>query len=170
MEILEFIKTLWSNIALIAKEWGDMFIAAGALILSLISYFKASKAETLQNQINELELKIKEYELEKIKKEQDEANSSCVEARVTKISSGKYRMKVWNSGNTPVYNVTAKFEGDPQIFIFDRDKQPFDILESRKNYELSLATHMGSASKFVIITEWTDEQGQLHTKRQMGDL
>lgn len=52
----------------------------------------------------------------------------------------------------------------------DREKQPFEELEARKSYELILVTHSGSASKFKIITEWTDASGKRHTKTQMGDF
>ena len=50
----------------------------------------------------------------------------------------------------------------------DREKQPFEELEARKSYELILITHNGSASKFRIITEWTDSSGKQHTKNTNG--
>lgn len=52
----------------------------------------------------------------------------------------------------------------------DQEKQPFEELEARKSYELVLITHIGSASKFRIITEWTDANGEQHAKTQMGDF
>ena len=52
----------------------------------------------------------------------------------------------------------------------DSEKQPFEELEARKSYELVLVTHFGSASKFRIITEWTDANGETHTKAQMSDF
>ena len=60
----------------------------------------------------------------------------------------------------PAFNVTARFEGDVGIMIMDQDKQPFEELEARKSYELVLIAHNGSASKFRIITEWTDANGE----------
>ena len=64
----------------------------------------------------------------------------------------------------------AKFPEDMKKSIMDREKQPFEELEARKSYELILITHNGSASKFRIITEWTDSSGKQHTKTQMGDF
>lgn len=52
----------------------------------------------------------------------------------------------------------------------DQEKQPFEELEARKSYELVLITYSGSASKFRIITEWTDLSGNQHIKTQMGDF
>ena len=131
---------------------------------------KAKKAEQIQNKLNELELKIKQYEVDKISKEKEEANLSLVEARVVSVGNGKHKLKVWNSGNTIVYKVSAKFEGDPGILILDGEKQPFDELEPRKNYELNLVTFGGTESKFKIITEWTDQEGKVCTKSQWGDM
>ncbi len=152
------------------KDWGALVIAAISLLIAIISLFKSSKAQRLQNKVNELELKIKENELERIGKEKEEACLACVEARFITVGKGKHRLKVWNSGNATAYNVSARFDGDVGIIIMDREKQPFEELESRKSYELILVTYAGSASKFRIITEWNDADGNPHTKTQMSDF
>lgn len=153
-----------------ASHWGELSIAFISLVIAIIAFVKSSKAEKLQTRINEMELKLKEYELEKIRQEQEAATLACVEARVISIGQRKHKLKVWNSGNAPAYNVVAKFDGDPQIIMLDDGKQPFDVLESNKNYEISLITCYGSASKFKIITEWIDDKGNHQSKTQMGDL
>lgn len=66
--------------------------------------------------------------------------------------------------------MSARFDGDVGIIIMDQEKQPFEELEARKSYELVLITYSGSASKFRIITEWTDLSGNQHIKTQMGDF
>lgn len=170
MDILETLSDMWPDVVSFAKEWGELLFSSLAFFLSVIAMIRASKAEKMQNKINELELKIKQYELDKIAKEQAEADLSCVEARVITVGNGKHRLKVWNSGNTTAYNVSAKFEGDPNILIMDDEKQPFDQLDPRKGYELSLLVYSGSASKFKIITEWLDAEGKKQHKCQMGDL
>lgn len=152
------------------EDWGALIIAAISLLVAVISLFKSSKAQRLQNKVNELELKIKQNELDRIAKEKEDAALACVEARFITVGKDKHRLKVWNSGNATAYNVTARFDGDVGIMIMDREKQPFEELEARKSYELILVTHSGSASKFKIITEWTDASGKPHTKTQMGDF
>jgi len=158
------------EIAGFTKEWGALIIAGISLSVAIISLFKSSKAQRLQNKVNELELKIKENELERIAKEKENAELACVEARFITIGKGKHRLKVWNSGNATAYNVSARFDGNVGIMIIDQEKQPFEELEARKSYELILVTHTGSASKFRIITEWTDTNGEKHSKTQMGDF
>ena len=164
------ISTLKETVPFI-KDWGALIIAGISLLVAIISLFKSSKAQRLQNnKVNELELKIKQDELDKIAKEKEDAELACVEARFITVGNGKHRLKVWNSGNATAYNVSARFDGDVGIMIMDQEKQPFEELEARKSYELVLITHNGSASKFKIVTKWTDSSGNQHTKTQMGDF
>ncbi len=151
------------------KEWGASVLAAVSLIVAIISLIKSSKAQKLQNKVNEHELKIKQYELEKIAAEKAEATLSCVEARVIHISRDNYKLKVWNSGNMKVYNVRASFQEGSEIIIID-SKMPFDELEPKKSFEENLIVHMGSARKFKITTSWEDKDGNKQEKVQMGDL
>ncbi len=152
------------------EDWGALIIASISLLVAIISLAKSSKAQNLQNKVNELEVQIKQNELDRIAKEKEDAALACVEARFITVGKSKHRLKVWNSGNATAYNVTARFDGDVGILIMDQEKQPFEELEARKSYELVLITHNGSASKFRIITEWTDANGEQHTKAQMGDF
>lgn len=167
---MEILISVLQNMTDYIKDWGALFVATVSMVVAVISLVKSSKAQSLQNQINELELKIKQNELDRIAKEKEEAALACVEARFVTVGSGKHRLKVWNSGNATAYNVTARFDGDVGILIMNQEKQPFEELEAKKGYELILITHTGSAPKFRIITEWTDLNGEQHTKTQMGDF
>lgn len=167
---MEIIQEILKAILTFIENWGELIISAIAFVFSVVAMKKASKSEELQNKVNELELQVKQYEIDKINAEKEAANVSCVEARFITVGKGKHRLKVWNSGNATAYNVSARFDGDVGIIIMDRDKQPFDELEARKSYELVLVTYNGSASKFRIITEWTDANGKQYTKTQMGDF
>ena len=86
MEVL--INTLKEMVSFI-KDWGALIIAGISLLVAIISLFKSSKAQRLQNKVNELELKIKQDELDKITKEKEDAELACVEARF--ITVGKQR-------------------------------------------------------------------------------
>lgn len=167
---MEALIKILQGVKLFTEDWGTLIIAGISLLVAIISLIKSSKAQRLQNKVNELEFKIKKNELERIAKEKETASLACVEARFITVGKGKHKLKVWNSGNATAYNVTARFDGDVGIIIMDREKQPFEELEARKSYELVLITHSGSASKFRIITEWTDASGEQHTKMQMGDF
>lgn len=167
---MEEIKDFAEVVLVFITSWGELTIAAISLLVAVIALVKSSKAEKLQSRVNEMEIKIKEYELARIAKEKADEKLSCVEARVITMGQGRHRLKVWNSGNTTVYGVTARFDGEPGIFIGDQDKQPFDELEPQKSYELVVILYGQHASKFKIITEWTDADGQKQSKAQMGDI
>lgn len=152
-------------------DWGALIVSGISLLVAIISLSKSSEAQRLQNRVNELELKIKQNELDRIAKEKEAESLACVEARFITVGKGQHRLKVWNSGNATAYNVTARFDGDVGIIILDdKEKQPFEELEARKSYELILVPCFESVSKFRIVTEWTDEKGKRYTKTQMGAL
>ena len=159
-----------ANFLLNWKDLIELILAILAFVFSIIAMIKSSKADKLQLKINALELQLKQYEIDKIKKEQEEAEETCVEARVVNMGNKQYRMKVWNSGKNTVYNVTARFDGNVNIIIPDKGKQPFEELEPMKNYELVLLKMPKSSPKFKIITEWEDKNGEKHSKEQMRDL
>ena len=73
------------------KDWGALIIAGISLLVAIISLLKSSKAQRLQNKVNELELKIKRNELDKIAKEKEDAELACVEARFVTVGKGKGR-------------------------------------------------------------------------------
>ncbi|MFP3472274.1 hypothetical protein R0J90_19670, partial [Micrococcus sp. SIMBA_144] len=75
-----------------------------ALFLSLLSYWDSRKTKKVQVRLNELEEKLKRFELEDKDKEREESTKAMIEARIMNISRGKYRMKLWNSGKVTAYN------------------------------------------------------------------
>lgn len=150
-------------------ELAAVIISGISLLLAFISFILSIRAQNLQNRINQMEVKIKKYELAELEKTEAEMNKSCVEARMIHIAKGKNRLKVWNSGNTPVYNVSAHIAEEASIILM-KDKMPYDFLEPQKSFEVIAIVHGGSASKFIITTEWEDEQGNKQSKNQMGDI
>lgn len=154
----------------LTKEWGSLIVSVISLIIAIVSIIKSSKAQSLQNKVNELELQLKKNELERIEKEKEKAGLSCVEARVISMGAGKYRLKVWNSGNTTVTNVNASFEEENTPIILDSDMLPYDELGPNKSFELVITVFNGTLSKFHINTEWIDINGELCHKKQMGSI
>lgn len=170
MEAVEEVVS-WAQFALyFIQTWGAIIISALSLIVAIISIAKSTKAQKLQNKVNEIELKLKEYELDKVAKEKEAANSALVQARIIRMGKDNYRLKIWNSGGGTAYNVKAKFEDDPNIIVMDLDKLPFEELESKKSFELILIVHFGSAHKAKVLTEWDNADGSHHSKSQMVDF
>ena len=140
------------------KDWGALIVAALSLIVAIVSLIKSFHSQWLQNKIYELDKKLKSYELEKIAKVEAEKNFSRVEARIVKVGK-HYRLKIWNSGNTVVYNVSAEIDKEAGIVILE-EKMPFEVS----------AIHYGGVPKFKIITIWFDESKTQHQKEQFVDI
>lgn len=149
------------------KDWGALIVAALSLIVAIVSLIKSFHSQWLQNKIYELDKKLKSYELEKIAKVEAEKNFSRVEARIVKVGK-HYRLKIWNSGNTVVYNVSAEIDKEAGIVILE-EKMPFEMLEPQKGFEVS-AIHYGGVPKFKIITIWFAESKTQHQKEQFVDI
>jgi len=156
---------IWSYV----KEVVNYIVPLIALLLSIISLCQSTKSQKLQGRIGELELKLKQYEVAEIDKKKSEADLACIEARVINISRGKYKLKVWNSGQATAYKVTASIDKQANLIIIG-SKMPFDFLDAGKSFDEDLIVHDGTAGKFKIITTWEDKDGNTHQKEQMGSL
>lgn len=64
-----------------------------AIILSILSYIDSRKANKFRGRLNEIEEKLKKYELEDKEKERQEANKACVEARIMNVARHKYNLR-----------------------------------------------------------------------------
>jgi hypothetical protein len=137
-----------------------------ALILSIFSFKDARKAYRMQDRINQIEEKLKKYELEEKEKEREEATKALVEARISKVSQGKYVLKIWNSGKTTAYNVDFSSSNEASNMIM-RDKTPIDFLDSGKGFEEHVIVCSGMPSKFPLTTIWEDVEGRKFSKEQI---
>jgi len=103
-------------------------------ILPIVSFFFSVFVFVKSRKINKLEEKIKQYELDKIEHEKNIEQKANIEARITKISSNKYKLKVWNSGNVAAYNVDYDIPSEYRI-ILHKQVTPFEVLEPGENFE-----------------------------------
>ena len=74
-----------------------------SLIVSVISLINSRKVPKLEKQIQEYDLLIKQYQLEKIKSEKK--FEAVVEARIIRISDNNYKIRVFNRGNASAFQV-----------------------------------------------------------------
>jgi hypothetical protein len=169
MEVTSTTPSFINVIVAFLKEWGALIFSAASIIIAVLSLRQAHKANKLQNKVNEMELRLKRYELEKVEKEKEASSKALVQARVIKLGNNKNRLKVWNSGGKTAYNVTAQIEGVSDLELLNNDKMPFEELEPMKSFEVPIIW-FSPTSKAKILTEWTDESGKKDSKSQMVDL
>ncbi len=143
-----------------------IIISGVSLFIAIVSFILSTKSQYLQNRVNEIEIKLKEYELA----EKEQQKSPCVDARIIHVSKTNYKVKVWNSGNSNAKNVKAFWDYSNSIIAFDKNKMPFELLEPQKGFDLSISLYSGAPSKLCITTEWEDENGKEFSKEQWCDF
>jgi len=152
------------------KDIFDMVIGYGlpsiAIVISIASYYESRKVNKVQLRVNELEVQLKRYELEEKEKEREAVNKSTVEARIYNVSRGKYKLKIWNSGQAPAYHVDYEVPGDLMDIVM-KDKVPYEILEPGKSFEEHISHYMGMPTKLTVKTVWKEANGELCEKEQI---
>ena len=151
------------------KQWSALLIALASLVVAIISLVRSSKSQKLQDKVNGHDLAIKEYELAKIKIEQENAQLSCVKAYVVHPAKNKYSLKIKNTGNTIVYNVSAFIDTASRITIYN-SKMPYKELEPQEVFEQKILVTLASAPVFNITTSWTDSNGKTQERTQQGSI
>lgn len=133
-----------------------------AIIYSRASYKNSKK-------VNDLEEKLKKYELKEIEKIQELEKKSCIEARIVKISNRQYVIRFWNSGKATAYNIDFEISGNYSKMT-DRDKLPYEFLDSGKKFEIPFLVSLSSGQKYEITTYWEDSEGDKESKFQIVDI
>lgn len=104
--------------------------------------------------------------MEKMEKEKAQSEFSCVEAHVVKLAKNQFKLRISNTGNVKVFNVSAKLKEGTSGAVFLGDKFQYDYLEAKNSFDIVILPHQ---PKFEVVTIWHDEYGNEHTRVQMCD-
>ncbi len=136
-----------------------LLISLGALVASIVSMVKSSKAEKLQSKVAELDAKLKALELA----EAEEGRAACVEARMIKIGK-KRKVRFCNVGKSPARNVEFEVLDERSKGLFFGDHVPFPELEYQKSFDETVIAAFGIPAVIDIKVKWLDEDGVPHSK------
>lgn len=139
-------------------------IPIASLVVSVISLIKSSKVPKLEKRIQECDLLIKQYQLEKIEKERK--SNAVVEARIIRISDNNYKIRVFNIGNISAFQVDYDIPAKYNI-VLCKQVTPFEELKPGASFDEHVLIHMGSEPKYEVITEWDDENGEHYTRKDI---
>ena len=132
-----------------------------SFFISFIALWKTRKVEKLESKIREYDAFIKEAEVERIREERSRKPSPQIDARITKISKGSYRLYIFNKGDGDAYNVDYKIKENVGIRTLG-NITPFEKLEPGNHFEEPVIVAWGGSSKFRICLSWEDESGEKH--------
>ena len=136
-----------------------------AFVISIVSFHESRKVNKVQLRLTEMEEELKKYELEKIEREREAANKPIVEARIYKVSKGKYRLKIWNSSQATAYDVDFEVPEELKNLVY-KDKVPFEVLEAGKSFEEYITFYYGAPPKLTVKTTWKNASGEKYEKEQ----
>ena len=154
---------------LFLKNWAPLIVSFLSLVVAIMSLIKSNKAQDLQMRIHQIEIKIKENELEKINEEQIAKEQTNVEANIIHIATHKYRVRACNLSSKSVYNVNVVIDKKYNIVMIN-DIMPYEVLEVGKSFDIPIVVHTMSSTKFEIITEWENDRGNRLSNKQLRDL
>lgn len=133
-------------------------IALLALILSAYSIYKTIEFNRRQNEFANTADHLNKLLLRKEKDEAVGAISADLNARVVKIGNG-YRLKIYNKGKSPARNIRLECPIVREFSIID-DALPLDVIQPGGNFDLIVASALGSPSAVTIKLIWDDERGR----------
>lgn len=144
--------------------FAPIVISAFSLILAVVSFvmnYRLSLRDKKRGeQLENLQLKLHELQLQREEEAAERRSSSKVEARYVRIGLKGHRIRVSNTGGTTVTNVTCEYDENAGPYAFMQDKEPYERLEPGESFDETIFFADGSPSKFMVKTRWIGEDGK----------
>lgn len=136
-------------------------IAALALGLSAYATWGSHRFKKKEGELMDLQGKVNSLILEKEQREAEQAGQADLGASFVSIGSKKNRLKIFNKGKMPAYNVNITFLGDNDIVLDSEieNKFPMEHIDPGQAVELMAAVHMQTKRKHAIRLRWSDPNG-----------
>ena len=139
--------------------WISIIISGLSLVIAIISFCESHRANKLQARINELEIQIKEHNLNSIKQSEIEKKAALIEARMIDVGNRGHKLRVWNSGKSTAYNVSVDYDKSEGLILLSEDLLPFEELYPGKNFDITVIVPFESSKKFRVMLNWEDSNG-----------
>lgn len=142
------------------------FIPIASFILSIYSIYRSSKVSALEQKVNEYDLKLKKYELERI--EEASKLQARIEARIIRISKSSHKIRISNVGNTDAFDVDYFIPEQYNIIVMKDDGvTPLEVLKSGESFDCNVVIHMGNSKKYEVTTTWKDIEGKTYSNTEV---
>lgn len=130
-------------------ELASLILSIIALLGSLVTYIVHDR------KIKKQEAKINEYQLAKIKEEEEDSKKAQVCGNIIKYDKGKRVLKVYNKGKAPAKNI--RIEGIDENMYFDgTELLPFGLLNPQEAFELTFNIYNINQHILKITIHWDD--------------
>ena len=130
-------------------EQASLILSIIALLGSLTTYIVHDR------KIKKQEAKINEYQLAKIKEEEEDSKKAQICGNIIKYDKGKRVLKVYNKGKAPAKNI--RIEGIEENMFFDgTELLPFGLLNPQEAFELAFNIYNINQHILKITIHWDD--------------
>ena len=150
----------WELIVAIAA----FVVSLGALIFSAYTYSKHDKKIKAQEQI------INDYQINKIKKEDEESRKANIKGNIYPGNKGKLILKVFNSGKAIARNIRVEVLDVDSLIVIGKELFPYELMNPQDDTELTLWITKDSPSTIRLRYIWDDDFGQNNEFEQVLTL
>lgn len=150
----------WELIVAIAA----FVVSLGALIFSAYTYSKHDKKIKDQEQI------INDYQINKIKKEDEESRKASIKGNIIKGNRGKLCLRIFNAGKASARNIRVEGLDVDSLVVIGKDLFPYELMNPQDNTELTIWITKDSASVIKLKYIWDDDFGQNNEFEQVLTL
>lgn len=152
----------------IVTTWVSDIIAGLGLIVAVVSlvlnYRLRLRDKEQDKRLADVQLKLQELQLQKEEEAAERRASSRVEARYVLVGLKSHRIRISNTGGTPVTNVTCEYDENSRPYAIRQDKEPYEFLEPGDSFDEVILFADGSPSKFVVKTRWVGADGKEYSR------
>lgn len=147
-------------------EYLSEIIAFLALILSGYATYRSLKFKNSEKELLEVQKKLNLLMFEKEKREADQVSKADLGANFISTGNHNFRLKIFNKGKAPAYNVTIAFpDGNDMVDEHSiKQKLPLEKMEQGQSVDLLASYGSDSNMKLKVELKWQNEDGYNQNK------
>lgn len=147
-------------------EYLSEIIAFLALLLSGYATYRSLKFKNSEKELVEVQKKLNLLMFEKEKREADQVSKADIGANFISTGKHNYRLKIFNKGKAPAYNVTIGFpDGNDMVDEYSiKRKLPLEKMEQGQSVDLLASYGSDSKMKLKVELKWQNKDGKEQTK------
>ena len=136
-------------------------IAAAALLVSIAVYFQTRMSLREISDKTARENELLRHQIDEARNQKIAEKRASVSARIYKISSSNWRVKVFNRGPAPAHNVRLILDDQNEIIQVGliSEKFPMGQMEAGQSVEFPARVYIGTPSKEKLTINWVDQDG-----------
>lgn len=142
-------------------EYLSEIISFFALLISAYATYQSLKFKKNEKELVEVQKKLNQLLLKKEEKEASQEGRASLGANFITVGKHKYRLKIFNKGSGPAFNVQISFPDGNDVVSEYSIKQRFPLEKMDRGQSLDLLSSFASQEKrkLRVKLKWENEDG-----------